>query len=65
MCMECLKSPCDPRCPNAPDQEEIVVFECSRCGRKIFDGEDCWNIDDEKWCECCIDNARQTARAAL
>ena len=65
MCMECLKSPCDPRCPNAPDQEEIPVFVCSGCGRDIVDGEDYWDILDEQWCEECIDKARQTARAVL
>lgn len=63
--MECLKSPCDPRCPNAPDQEEIPVFVCSCCGRDIVDGEDYWDIMDEQWCEECIDKARQTARAVL
>lgn len=65
MCMECLKSPCDPRCPNAPDQEDIPVFVCSGCGRDIVDGEDYWDIMDEQWCEACIDKARQTARAVL
>ena len=65
MCMECLKSPCDPRCPNAPDQDDIPVFVCSGCGRDIVDGEDYWDIMDEQWCEECIDKARQIARAVL
>lgn len=65
MCMECLRSPCDPRCPNAPGPEEIPVFECSGCGRDIVDGEDYWDILGEQWCEDCIDKARQTARAVL
>ena len=65
MCAECLKFPCDPRCPNAPDPEEIPVFVCSGCGRDIMDGEDYWDIMDEQWCEDCIDKARQTARAVL
>ena len=65
MCMECLKSPGDPRCPNAPDPEKIPVFVCSGCGCDIVDGEDYWDIMDEQWCEECIDKARQTARAVL
>lgn len=63
--MECLKSPCDPRCPNAPDQEEIPVFLCSGCGRDIVDGEDYWDILGEQWCEDCMDKSRQVARAVL
>lgn len=65
MCMECLRSPCDPRCPNAPAPEEIPVFVCSGCGRDIVDGEDYWDILGEQWCEECIDKSRQTARAVL
>ena len=63
MCDICLQTPCHPRCPNAPEPEEIPVFVCSGCSREILDGEDYWEILGEQWCEECIDKARQTARA--
>ena len=63
MCDVCLKTPCHPRCPNAPEQEEIQVFVCSGCGGTIVDGQDYWEILGEQYCEHCIDKARQTARA--
>ena len=65
MCEECHNFPCHPRCPNAPDPEEIPVYVCSGCGRDIVDGEYYWEIMDEQWCEDCIDKARKTARAVL
>lgn len=63
MCEICMKSPHDPRCPNAKEPEEIPVFVCSGCGTDIMDGEDYWEIMGEQYCENCIDKARQTARA--
>ena len=63
MCQECLRTPCHPRCPNAPEPEEIPVYVCSGCSKEIMDGEDYWEIMGEQWCEDCIDKARQTARA--
>lgn len=63
MCQECRQSPCNPRCPNAPDPEEIPVFVCSGCGTDIMDGEDYWEIMCEQYCENCIDKARRIARA--
>ena len=63
MCQECLRIPCHPRCPNAPEPEEIPVYVCSGCSKEIMDGEDYWEIMGEQWCEDCIDKARQTARA--
>lgn len=65
MCMECRMTPCHPRCPNAPEPEEIPVYVCSGCSRDIVDGEDYWDILGEQWCERCIDKARRTARASL
>lgn len=63
MCQECRRSPCDPRCPNAPEPEEIPVYVCSGCGREIMDGEDYWTFLNEQFCETCVDKARDTARA--
>ena len=63
MCAECLRTPCHPRCPNAPDPELIPVYVCSGCSTEIMDGEDYWDIMGEQFCERCIDKARGTARA--
>jgi hypothetical protein len=59
MCDICLKSPCDPRCPNAPDPP--AVFVCSGCGGDIYDGQAFWSIMGEQFCEGCIDDARGVA----
>lgn len=59
MCDICLKSPCDPRCPNSHDPP--IVFVCSGCGRYIHDGDDYWEFLGEQFCERCVDNARQEA----
>lgn len=63
MCAECLRTPCHPRCPNAPDPVEIPVYVCSGCSRDIVDGEDVWELLGEQFCERCIDKARRIARA--
>ena len=59
MCDVCFKSPCDPRCPNAPDPPS--VFVCSGCGDNIVDGEDYWDLLGEQFCENCINDARKVA----
>lgn len=55
----CRQTPCDPRCPNAP--EPPVFARCSECGAKILDGDDYYEILNEYICEDCVDNARKTA----
>ena len=59
MCSECLRTPCHPRCPNAPDPEPVYI--CDGCGHKIYDGDDVWHIQNEVYCEECIDSFRSTA----
>ena len=59
MCDVCLRSPCDNRCPNAPDPPR--VFICSGCGSAIMEGDDYWDIMGEQWCEICIDDAKGVA----
>lgn len=59
MCDVCLKIPCDPRCPNAPDPPRVYV--CSGCGDDILDGDDYWDIMGEQWCEDCIEDSRKVA----
>ena len=34
MCDVCRQSPCDPRCPNAPEPE--AVYKCRNCGRRLI-----------------------------
>ena len=52
MCEICLQSPCHPRCPNAPDPP--VVCLCCQCRNKIYEGDEVYDINDEKWCESCV-----------
>ncbi len=59
ICDICLKSPCDPRCPNAPDP--VPVYICDGCGSPILEGEDAWHIQQEVYCEHCIDGFRSVA----
>lgn len=63
MCDVCLKSPCDPRCPNAPEPEEITVYVCSGCSVEIKDGQYVYEFLGEQFCETCVDKARKIARA--
>lgn len=39
MCMECLASPCDSRCPNAEPSKPRAVYSCDCCGDDIVVGE--------------------------
>lgn len=59
MCDICRQTPCAGMCPNAP--EPTVFARCSNCGIKILDGDDYYDINDEYWCEDCIDERRKTA----
>lgn len=59
VCDICRHSPCDPRCPNAP--EPPAVYVCSGCGEMIRDGDDYWDVMGEQWCEECIDEAKGVA----
>ena len=59
MCNICKHSPCDPRCPNAPDPPTVYI--CSGCGEMIRDGDDYWDVLGEQFCETCIDEAKKVA----
>lgn len=52
MCEICLQSPCHPRCPNAQDPP-VVCLRC-QCGNEIYEGDEVYDINDEKWCESCV-----------
>lgn len=53
MCDECLKVPCDPRCPNAP--EPPVICLCGNCGDEIHKGDEIYDFEDYIWCKHCVD----------
>lgn len=59
MCEICWSNPCDPRCPNAP--EEPVAFLCSNCGGDIRHGDEYYEINDERWCYDCVSDAHRYA----
>lgn len=51
MCDVCRQTPCHPRCPNA----EIPIFDlCEKCGAKIYDGDDYFEVDGNNYCEDCV-----------
>ena len=58
MCDICLQSPCHNQCPNA---EVHCVYECVSCGKEIYEGDDCYDINFEIWCEDCITDCRTVA----
>ena len=59
MCDVCRQTPCASACPNAP--EPPIFARCHNCGTKIYDGDDYYNINDEYWCEDCIEERHKTA----
>lgn len=54
MCAICMRSPCHPRCPNAP--EPPAAFRCRCCDEPILPGEEYGRINGVEYCERCIDN---------
>jgi len=52
VCSVCLKSPCDPRCPNAPEPKSIYI--CNHCGEPIVEGEDYADVDGDYYHEECF-----------
>lgn len=43
------------------EPEEEHVFICDACGGPIYEGENYYDIDGDKWCEECIRNASHLA----
>ena len=52
MCSLCLKTPCDSRCPNAPEPKPVV--NCKECGVGIFEGERFYDSEKGPICEDCM-----------
>lgn len=59
MCEICLRTPCHPRCPNAP--EPPVFDECEACGAEIYEGDEYYEIDGHNYCEACVNGGYKTA----
>lgn len=59
MCSECHCNPCHPSCPNAPKSEPVYI--CDECADGIYDGEPYYSIEDNFYCESCIDAFRGIA----
>lgn len=58
MCDVCRQSPCDPRCPNAPDPP--TVYTCEHCGEPIVEGDEYVDVDGDYYhLECFEDCAAQ------
>jgi hypothetical protein len=55
LCIECLKDPCDPRCPNAEQPEVIGV--CKNCNTDIYDNEEEVYEQSGVGLFCCLDCA--------
>mgnify|MGYP001668261291 FL=1 len=45
MCDVCHATPCDPRCPNAPDPP--AVYTCKHCGESIVPGDEYMEVDGD------------------
>ena len=57
MCDYCRQTTCPPRCPNADEQQPIII--CEECGEKIFENESYYKFDGQNLCEdCFVDFAR-------
>ena len=54
MCSLCLKTPCDSRCPNAPEPKPVE--NCKESGVGIFEGERFYDSEKGPICEDCMDD---------
>ena len=52
MCVVCRQTPCHPRCPEAPEPNEI--YTCICCGDGIYAGDGYYDLLGDIWCEECV-----------
>ncbi len=52
MCAICMKTPCDSRCPNAPEIE--TERTCVLCGGPIYTGEEFFESEEGPVCIDCL-----------
>lgn len=55
MCDVCRQTPCNPRCPNAPEPQ--AVYTCKICGESIVEGDEYYEMDGEFYHEECFEDA--------
>ena len=58
MCSVCRKSPCDSRCPNAPDPP--TVYTCKYCGEPIVEGDEYVDVDGDFYHSECFSDAAES-----
>lgn len=58
MCIECRRTPCHPRCPNATEK---AVCECELCGDDIYEGETMYKLGDMYFCKECVNRGEKEA----
>lgn len=54
MCMICQRSPCDSRCPNAPDP--VPILNCRECGEGIFQEDEYLETLSGPICKNCLED---------
>ena len=54
MCSLCMRTPCHPRCPNAPEPEPIM--RCIECGEGIFEDDKYYDSCSGAICKECMDD---------
>lgn len=54
MCEICMKTPCDSRCPNAPEPKPVAI--CSECREGIYEGDKYFDGPDGPVCEACMED---------
>lgn len=52
MCSVCLRSPCDSRCPNAPELEPKHI--CIRCEEGIYESDSFFQSEEGPICAECM-----------
>ena len=54
MCDICHRTPCDSRCPNAPDPP--TVYTCKYCGEPVVAGDEYVDVDGDYYHEECFED---------
>lgn len=54
MCSECYQTPCNPRCPNAPEPK--AVYRCKYCETDIVEGDEYVEVDDDYYHYDCLED---------
>ena len=51
MCEICGYTPCLPACPNSDEAKPI--HHCQKCGDDLYEGDVCYDVDGDIYCEDC------------